>query len=124
MAIRKECSRGITSQSSRRKTRATVWGVIRKKKMKKVFVIEDKFEISGKGIALVGVTDDDSKVFQKGDIVVIKQSSSKDINAEVLGFELMRNTWSPHKPRNMSILIPSSIGIENIGLKSEVWGNV
>ena len=92
--------------------------------MKKVFVIEDKFEINGKGIVLVGITEDDSLKFQNGDIAVIKQANSHEVSVEVLGFELMRNTWSPHKPRNMSILIPSNIGIENIKLKSEVWGNV
>lgn len=92
--------------------------------MKKVFVIEDKFEINGKGIALVGIAEDDSLRLQKGDIAVIKQANSHALTVEVLGFELMRNTWSPQKPRNMSILIPSEIGIENIKLKSEVWGNV
>lgn len=92
--------------------------------MNKIFVIEDKFEIEGKGIALQGVTEDDSMEFHAGDVAVIKQAYLQEITTEVLGFELMRNSWSPHKPRNMCILISSEIGIENIELKSEVWSNV
>jgi hypothetical protein len=91
--------------------------------MKKIFVIEDRFEINGRGIALIGVTDDDSMEFKKGDVALIKQANSHDIHVEVLGFELMRNTWSPDKPRNMSILVPSDTDIENISFKSEVWSS-
>jgi len=92
--------------------------------MKKVFVIEDKFEIDGKGIALVGVTDDDSQKIGEGESIIIKDIGAQDLNVKVLGFELMRNCWSPHKPRNMCLLISSSVGIDNIQIKSEVWANV
>ena len=92
--------------------------------MKKVFVIEDKFEIKGKGIALMGVPEDDSHKLKVGESVVIKQNSLAEIKAEVLGFELMRNCWSPHKPRNMSLLLSAEIGVNNIELKSEVWCNI
>ena len=44
--------------------------------MKKLFVIEDKFEIEGKGIALIGVPDDDAKKLEKGDVIIIKQGDA------------------------------------------------
>lgn len=92
--------------------------------MKKVFIVEDKFEIEGRGIALTGVTEDDTLKLAIGEIAIIKQKKLPEISAEVLGFELMRNCWSPHKPRNMCLLLSSDIGINNIELKSEVWGGV
>ena len=92
--------------------------------MKKLFVIEDKFEIEGKGIALIGVPDDDAKKLEKGDVIIIKQGDAREINTQVLGFELMRNSWSPHKPRNMCVLISSEVGFGNIESKSELWASV
>lgn len=92
--------------------------------MKKVFIIEDKFEVVGKGIALVGITDDDSQKIVEGESVLIKEVGLQDIDTKALGFELMRNCWAPHKPRNMCLLIPNTVGIDNIRIKSEVWANV
>ena len=92
--------------------------------MQKIFVIKDKFEIDDKGIALVGVTENESLLFQKGDRATLKQPNFPELKVEVLGFELMRNCWSPHKPRNMCLLISKSVGINNIEQESEVWGNV
>jgi len=92
--------------------------------MEKIFIIEDAFEIPGKGIALVGITEDDSLSLQEGDIAILKQPNLPELEVMVLGFELMRNSWSPHKPRNMCLLVPESVGINNIEQESEVWGNV
>lgn len=92
--------------------------------MIKIFVVEDIFEVKDKGIALVGVTEDDFLSIKDDDVILLKQPELPDIETTILGFELMRNSWSPHKPRNMCILIPASVGIENIERKSEVWGSI
>ena len=86
--------------------------------------MKDKFEVAGKGIALVGITEDESLSLKKGDIAYIKQPSLSPIEIEVLGFELMRNTWSPQKKRNMCIQLSEAVGINNIELEAEIWGNV
>ena len=92
--------------------------------MKKLFVVKDKFEVKGKGIALVGITENESLSLKKGDIAYIKQPSLPPIEVEVLGFELMRNTWSPHKKRSMCIQLSGAVGINNIELEAEIWGDV
>ena len=90
--------------------------------MNKIFIIKDKFEIKDKSIiALTGVTHDDSLAITPGEPVIIKQKNLPNIEAKAISFELLRNCWSPHKPRNMALAIDLSIGVDNIELESEVW---
>ncbi|MBU2708708.1 hypothetical protein KCM76_22135 [Zooshikella marina] len=92
--------------------------------VKKVFIVEDKFAIKGKGIVITGVPEGHSLKVYEGDEIYIKQKLSKDIRTTVLKLELFRNCWSPHKPRNLGLLIPKQIGIENVELKSVVFIDV
>jgi hypothetical protein len=89
--------------------------------MQRIFTVVDRFEIAGKGLALIGITDDDSLIIRDGSRVTIKRPGMDDIETFALGLELLRNTWSPHKPRNIALLIPNDVGLENVPPKSEVW---
>lgn len=91
--------------------------------MTRIFTVVDRFEIAGKGLALTGITDDDSLSVKDGSIVTIKRPGLADIETHALGFQIMRNCWSPHKPRNMALLIPSDVGLENVPPNSEIWSD-
>jgi len=89
--------------------------------MQRIFTVLDRFDIPGKGLALTGVTEDDSLVIENGSTVIIKRADLPDIETRSLGFELMRNDWSPHKPKNMALLLPDNLKKEDVPEKSEVW---
>ncbi|GEP46098.1 hypothetical protein [Brevifollis gellanilyticus] len=89
--------------------------------MERIFVVLDRFEIPGKGLALTGAIEDDSKQIHEGSTVMLKRPGLPDLLTVATGFELIRNCWSPHKPRNVVLLIPIEVGLENVPLKSEVW---
>jgi hypothetical protein len=84
-----------------------------------IFTVVDRFDIKGKGTVLTGITKDDSLRLRAGDCITIKRPSLPDIESEVLGFEVFRNDWSPHKPRNFGILLPESISIGDVPANSE-----
>lgn len=89
--------------------------------MQRIFIIKDRFDIKGKGVALTGITEDDSLVLQPGDRIKIKRQGFADLETTVLGFELLRNCWAPQKPKNMAILVPAEIEAKNVPPDSEVW---
>jgi hypothetical protein len=89
-----------------------------------VFVVVDRFDIVGKGTALTGITHDDSPHIPIGADVTVKRPSLPDIQSKVLGFEVLRNCWSPEEPRNFCILLPAIIAAENVPPNSEVWCNI
>jgi hypothetical protein len=89
--------------------------------MQKIFTIKDRFDIPGKGLALTGITENDNLCLEIGSTITIKRLSTVNIQAEVLGFELLKNCFSPNKPRNMAILVNADIGLMNVPVDSEVW---
>ncbi len=89
--------------------------------MERIFAVLDLFEIPEKGLVLTGVPEDDSKSIHEGSTVMLKRPDLPDLVTVALGFELMRNCWSPHKPRSMALLVPIKVGLENVPLRSEVW---
>jgi hypothetical protein len=89
-----------------------------------VFVVVDRFDIVGKGTALTGITHDDSPHIPIGADVTVKRPSLPDIQSKVLGFEVLRNCWSPNEPRNFCILLPAIIAAENVPPNSEVWCDI
>lgn len=91
------------------------------KTIQPVFTVIYRFEITVEGLALAGITHDDTLRIRHGSHVIIKRPGLTDIETEALGFELLRNTWSPHKPRNMALLIPAEVGSENVPPESQIW---
>jgi hypothetical protein len=89
-----------------------------------VFVVIDRFDIAGKGTALTGITHDDSLYIPIGADITIKRPSLPNIHSEALGFEVLRNCWSPNEPRNFCILLPATIGAENVPPNSEIWCDI
>jgi hypothetical protein len=89
-----------------------------------VFVVIDRFDVHGKGTALTGIAHDDSLHIPIGTDITIKRSSLPDIQSQALGFEVLRNCWSPNKPRNFCVLLPTIIGAENVPLNSEIWCDI
>ncbi|MCC4590413.1 hypothetical protein LL974_04590 [Xanthomonas campestris pv. cannae] len=89
-----------------------------------IFIVIDRFSIEGKGTALTGITQDDSLAIPVGAIITIKRPNLSDIQSIALGFEVFRDAWSPHKPRNFGILLPAEIDIDDIPPKSEIWCDV
>jgi hypothetical protein len=89
-----------------------------------VFVVIDRFDIPGKGIALTGITHDDSLHIPIGADITIKRFSLPDIQSQALGFEVLRNCWSPDKPRNFSVLFTAIIGAKNVPPNSEIWCDI
>jgi hypothetical protein len=90
----------------------------------RIFVVIDRFNLAGKGTLLTGITHDDSLCIPVGAEITIKRPSLPDLQAETLGFEVFRNCWSPHQPRNFCILLPASIGAENLPPDSEIWCDI
>jgi hypothetical protein len=84
----------------------------------------DQFDLSGKGTGVTCITHDDSLRLHSGNKVVIKRPSLPDLEVEILGFEVLRNDWSPQKPHNFAILLPASIGAKNVPRDSEIWAEV
>lgn len=89
--------------------------------MTRVFKILDKYVIEGKGIALSGIPflEVVDCCLVKGAEVEVKSASLGIANSKLAGFELMRNCWSPHKPRAMCVLL----NVEDFELPkdAELW---
>jgi hypothetical protein len=92
--------------------------------MQRICVVQDRFEIEGKGLVLACVTHDDTLRLEAGKLIEIRLASSPAIRTRILGFELLRNDWSPHKPKNMAVLVPLEIGLENVPRESEIWAQM
>lgn len=92
--------------------------------MIEVFKVMDTFVIEGKGIVLVGITKDESLKIPDRVGVVIQNVNGDKIFKQSLGFELLRNCFSPHKPRNMALLVKNEGEDPNNYLGSIVWSNV
>jgi hypothetical protein len=92
--------------------------------MIEVFKILDAFIFRDKGILLTGITKDESLRILDGQNVVIRASDGGEVNKVSLGFELMRNCWSPHKLRNMALLVKDEGENPSKYLKSRVLLNV
>jgi hypothetical protein len=84
----------------------------------------DQFEIAEKGIAATCIAEDDSLRLTPGIAVVLRRTGTPDVQTELLGFEVFRNDWSPHKPRNFGLLLPAKLGLSAVPRHTEVWANV
>lgn len=89
--------------------------------MQHICTVKDCFDIKGKGIALTCAAHDDSLIIPVGSEIEIRQPGAVTIHTRALGFELLRNSWSPHLPRNMGVLVPQAIGLHNVARESEIW---
>ncbi|MES2736776.1 MAG: hypothetical protein V4672_10690 [Verrucomicrobiota bacterium] len=75
--------------------------------MTRVFKIIDKYVIEGKGIALSGIPFlevADCGLAKEAEVEV-KSAGLGIAKTKLAGFELMRNCWSPHKPKAMCVLL-------------------
>jgi hypothetical protein len=89
--------------------------------MTKAFEILDAFDVEGKGTVIIGVPEIDESQITVGSIVCMKRTGQDDFDAEVLDRELMHNSWSPHKPRSLALLISRDFLASSIPRGSEAW---
>ncbi len=75
--------------------------------MTRAFTILDKFVLEGKGIALLGVPFPElvDCSLSEGAGIEVRSAGAVVVRTKIVGFELMRNCWSPQKPRGMAVLV-------------------
>jgi hypothetical protein len=91
------------------------------RKMTKVLEILDVFDIEGKGTVIIGVPQIEESRVPQGSAICVRRSGQDDSSFEVLDRELMRNDWSPDKPRSLALLISREHLAKTIPRGSEVW---
>lgn len=88
--------------------------------MTPVFQILDQFEIE-KGLVLTGLpmSHAENHKLEEGANIEIRSAGRTLLASKVAGFELMRNCWSPHRPRPMAVLLKAKLldSIED----AELW---
>jgi hypothetical protein len=89
--------------------------------MTKALEILDAFDIEGKGTVIIGLPEIEESRIPKGSTIYLCRAGYDDSSFEVLGRELMRNDWSPHKPRSLALLISHEHLASAIPRGSEVW---
>jgi hypothetical protein len=91
--------------------------------MSRVFSIADKFTLPKKGVVFTGepFPEAENCRLAEGAIISVRTDGKEVLSAPMLGFELMRNTWSPHKPRTMAVLIGEEFAAHVIPERAEVW---
>ncbi len=89
--------------------------------MVRAFKIYDKFVIEGKGVALTGAPFPEVDGFYLAEDVgvEVRSDGAPILRTKSRGFELLRNTWSPHKPRDMAVLI--SVADFRLPKDAELW---
>ncbi|HEY1083268.1 MAG TPA: hypothetical protein VGE29_13455 [Prosthecobacter sp.] len=89
--------------------------------MTRVFKAVEKFVIEGKGIAVMGLPFPEAAgcTLVKGTEIEIRSPGLAIVKTRLAGFELMRNCWSPHKPRVMCVLL--NVGDFELPEDAELW---
>src|ERR1044071_114375 len=92
---------------------------------RRIFTIRDKFDVPGKGLALVGFpfVETENHRLNSGATIRIVSNAREVLTTTIAGFELLRNTWSPEKPRGMAVLIGAAVDVHVIPEGSEVWAS-
>lgn len=89
--------------------------------MNRIFVVMDRFDIKGKGLCLVGTPTDEASPLEVGQKVIIRRMGRPEIETVILGFEQLRNCFSPHLPRPFAVLVSESFAADDVPSGSEVW---
>lgn len=84
-------------------------------------VIQDAFDADGKGTVIIGIPEIAESRIVKGSVIFLRCPAQDDSSIEVLDRELMRNCWSPDKPRALALLISRKRLAASIPRNSEVW---
>ncbi|MFZ6642691.1 hypothetical protein ACO0LL_23405 [Undibacterium sp. TC4M20W] len=92
--------------------------------MYKLFELDDVFEIKGKGLALAGIAGDKELALPvKASVIFAKKQNSDFLPLTLLDAEYMRNCWSPHKPKNMILLVAIDEVTRDLERGVEIWCN-
>jgi hypothetical protein len=87
----------------------------------KVLETFDAFDIEGKGTVVIGFPQIDESQVPIGVTISLRRAGHEDSSFDVLDRELMRNDWSPHKPRPLALLISRQYLASTIPPGSEIW---
>jgi hypothetical protein len=89
--------------------------------MQKLFNIHDVFDIEGKGTVIMGVSEIGESEVALGTPVCVRNASAVMFEGSVLDKELMRNCFSPEKPRSLALLISREHVGGSIPRGAEAW---
>ena len=87
----------------------------------KILTIIDVFKIEGKGTVVTGYPSIELNDSDKGFSVIIDIPGRQSIVTTVQSHELLRNCFSPQKPRTLALLLDANISPSDIVNGSEVY---
>lgn len=91
--------------------------------MTRMFTVLDRFHLKGKGFVLTGTPFHGAQNCrtQAGNIVSVRRGDEVILRTTALGWEWFRNTWSPHRPGALGVMIGEEFAGVEIPENSEVW---